>query len=75
MLSITFRESPRLVVLDYLTRLFQLTVIVNLLRAAMCASSYDEIKSFYRRDITIFKTRDAALTWRRAETTEKAKEQ
>ena len=29
----------------------------------MYASLYDEIKSFYRRDMTIFKTRDAALAW------------
>ena len=64
MLSITFRECPRLVVLDYLTRLFQLRVIVNLLRAAaMCVSFYDELKGFSRRDATIFKTRDAALGW------------
>jgi hypothetical protein len=29
----------------------------------MPASFYEELKSFSRRDLTIFKTRDAALIW------------
>jgi hypothetical protein len=29
----------------------------------MSASFYEELKSFSRRDMTIFKTRDAALGW------------
>jgi hypothetical protein len=29
----------------------------------MPASFYEELKSFSRRDMTIFKTRDAALIW------------
>lgn len=29
----------------------------------MSASFYEELKSFSRRDMTIFKTRDAALRW------------
>ena len=53
----------RIVAIPSLTSLFQPKVIVNLLRGtAMCASFYDEIK-FLPADMTIFKTRDAALIW------------